>query len=193
VWYVADIDYRHEFVAQLKELIMTINTVLKNLFGLIVGGFILTACENGTVEAQNVQTPTEVVSAVPLQLTGDYSALCTDQLIDHGATTYVAYDGDWSGLQQTALVEVGMFTASGGAEAMVFTATPGKSDWGVPAGCTVYIGTIADNIFTATSGQRPGESVTYSLSGNVLSGTVDGNGISNSAEMQRAAGLTHVR
>jgi len=120
-------------------------------------------------------------------LPGAHSERCLSELSSSGANTYVVFDGSWSGLEQTALLPAAVLERQPLEESVqVFAATPGKADWGVSAGCTVYEADFDGETLTVTSGQRTGESITYRMLVNGgLRGDLSSPGIVNFSDMVR--------
>jgi hypothetical protein len=125
-------------------------------------------------------------SAFAQELPGAHTELCRSELAQMGPGIYSTFDGSWSGLEQTAIVKTEMLSGMAQTDVVILAATPGMAAWGVPEGCTVYKGVMtADGVFTAVTGQRDGETVTYTRTEDSLYGHVVGNGIENQAEMPR--------
>lgn len=121
-------------------------------------------------------------------LPGKHTDKCRSELSQLGNGTLAVYDGNWSGLEQTAIVNTNMY-GSQLSDAVLLAAVPAKPAWGVQAGCTVYRGTFDGKTFSASSGQRSGETVTYQVAPKRLKGELVSPDVKNQATMRRVGTL----
>ncbi|MFT5832193.1 MAG: hypothetical protein ACI9SY_000576 [Candidatus Paceibacteria bacterium] len=119
-------------------------------------------------------------------LPGDHTEFCRAEIMDLGGGTYAVYDGDWSGLEQTVVINTELFDGVARQDVIILAATPGKPEWNVPQGCVEYIGAFDGTTFTATSGQSSDEQVTYVVTTSTVTGELTAPGIYNTARMNRA-------
>lgn len=121
---------------------------------------------------------------------GAHTDMCLSNLQSNGSGTFDVFDGDWSGLEQTAIVPASVTAGESNGSTVVFVATPAKPEWGVEAGCTVYYGQFDGRTFTVTDGHRPNETVTYTVrSPSTIRGELSAPGVENSAVMHRVGRL----
>jgi hypothetical protein len=113
------------------------------------------------------------------QLPGQYSNMCLSKLSQIGSKQIAVYDGNWSGLPQTALIA----SSADRGHMVMLVATPGKAAWHVAAGCQKYSGTLENGVFQVENGQTGGEKITYTISSRQLQGKLVAPGISNHATL----------
>ena len=147
----------------------------------------------GTITAALLAASCATISP-DVTLPGTHADICLPELTENGSGSYVVFAGSWSGLEQSVLVPdslLAMQPLEG--SVLLFAATPGKSEWGVEPGCTVYSGSFDGAVFTALEGQRTGETVTYRLlSDTTLRGDLEAPGVQNFSEMALVPGKVHL-
>lgn len=132
-----------------------------------------------------------VTSTAADALPGTHTDMCVDKLQSSDAGPFVVFEGDWSGLLQTAIIPTAIASGETSTSTVIFAATAAKPEWGVEGGCVLYTGTFDGRTFRAEQGQRSNETVTYTLrSPSTIHGQLTAPGIENSAVMNRVGRLS---